>query len=351
MKNKNITFYYALSVLILCFAFSSCEKNNQNTLPQLDISGFDPYITEMTSILDTAVIGDVDGTYPVENHTALQKALEQLEIGKSKAEAGAFVLQYEIDNYYIAARKAIQDFYDSFQITLPAGTFAELKVFGIDQKGHIDFGSSPDYAGSGAFTVELYAKYSAGFFEGAMANLLGTFCNTAVPFEGWTINFLGSNIRGTFGFGPQTGLAFEFGAAYPTNYEHWNHIALVYEESAAEDNIRMFLNGKPYWAKTNDVLPNKYQPNVVNQTMWAFMEPTDNSRCMTGFIKKMRIWSGAKTETEINTLMNTDVTGQEAGLLCAWDFTVVPEDTQKIPDKTGRHSAKIVGKHKWFETK
>lgn len=70
---------------------------------------------------------------------------------------------------------------------------------------------------------------------------------------------------------------------------------------------------------------------------------------MTGFIKKFRMWSTAKSADEVKTLMNSNVTGTESGLVCAWDFTSVAEDVTNIPDKTGKHAAKIVGNYKWFK--
>ena len=114
------------------------------------------------------------------------------------------------------------------------------------------------------------------------------------------------------------------------------------------------MNGELFFSKTNDVkndagVLQNYMPNTRNQNMWAFQEPTDNSRCMTGFIKKFRMWSTAKSADEVKTLMNSDVTGIESGLVCAWDFTSVAEDVTNIPDKTGKHAAKIVGNYKWFK--
>lgn len=85
--------------------------------------------------------------------------------------------------------------------------------------------------------------------------------------------------------------------------------------------------------------------------MWAFVEPKDNSRCMSGYIKKFRIWSTSKTVEEINTLMVSDVVGDEPGLVCAWDFVETPENPEEMIDKTGRHTAKLVGVYKWKEVK
>lgn len=352
---KQNHFFLIITLTLFSLLSFSCSETKENVALELDLTQLDSFIVVMNNILDTAQIGDVDGTFPRENQIALQQALVELQLGKSKAEAGEFVLQYEVDNYSIAAEKAIQDFLDSYQQTLAAGTAAELKVFGIDQKGHIEFGASSDYAGSDGFTVEAWLKYNDGFFESAIGDFISTFNNTAIPYEGWMINFMGSNLRATIGMGPQSARLLEFGAAYPTNYGEWNHIALVYNASLSEGQLKMYVNGNLLFEKTNDIYDDNnvlqsYQPNSVNTNMWAFMEPTDNSRCMTGYIKKFRMWNSAKSVDQINTLMNSDVTGTENGLICAWDFTSVPEDVTNIMDKTGRHTATLVGKYKWYAT-
>jgi len=167
------------------------------------------------------------------------------------------------------------------------------------------------------------------------------------------INFLGENLRATIGMGPQSGRVLEFGGIYPKSYGEWNHLAMVYDAGLAEHQLKMYVNGELLFAKTNDITNaagelQAYQPNVVNTSMWAFMEPTDQSRCMTGYIKKFRMWSAAKSMNEINTLMAGDVSGDEADMICAWDFVEMPEDISNIPDLTGKFTATIVGKHKWF---
>jgi hypothetical protein len=350
MKNK----IYLLTPLLCSIFFLVVSCSNDTTLSReaLNYDELDQYMDTITAILDTAEIGDVDGTYPRENAIELQNALVELQLGKSKALAGEFILQYEVDNYCIAAKKAITSFLNSFQQTLASGTSAELIVYGIDQKGHIDFGSDAAYGGSDAFTVEAWIKYNSGFFESGIGDFIATFNNTADPYEGWMINFMGANLRATIGMGPQSARCLENGGVYPTNYGEWNHIAMVYDASLTEGQLKMYLNGKIFFSKTNDVVDGsgvtqKYQPNVVNTNMWAFQEPTDLSRCMTGYIKKFRMWNSAKSIEDINTLMTTDVTGKETDLICAWDFTSVPDDVTNIPDKTGRHSAKLVGKYKW----
>lgn len=350
MRTKFITklCFFCLIVCSIC----SCESDKNSVRP-IALECMYTHLTDMTNMLDTAKIGTSDGTFPLAKAQALQVSIEELKKGISKGLAGMFVLQYEIDNYCLAAEKAMTEFQDSYQQTLSPGTPAELKVFGIDGKGRIEFGADPAYCGGKTFTVEAWIKYESGFFESGIANFLSTFDGNQ-PNEGWMINFSGSNLRTTLGMGPQNGRVLEEGRAFPDNFGQWNHIVMVWNENITDSQLKMYVNGQLFFSKTNDVRNDagqlqNYMPNTRNLNMWAFQEPTDNSRCMTGFIKKFRVWSIAKSAEEINTLMNSDVTGTETGLVCAWDFTTVPDNMSNIPDKTGRHSAKIIGNYKWFK--
>lgn len=334
------------------FLFNSCIEQ-ERSLGELSFDCMYKTLNEMNLLRDTANYGDVDGTYPYESAQDLDLAIVDLEYGISKAEAGQLYLQYEVDNYCILAEKAVASFENSLQITLDPGTPAELKVFGVDRNGRIEFGADPAFGGSDAFTVESWLKYDEGFFESAIGDFIATFNNTADPFEGWMINFLGENLRATIGMGPQGARVLEFGGVYPKNYGEWNHIAMVYDASLSEGQLKMYVNGELFFSKTNDIVNGSgelqaYQPNTQNMNMWAFQEPTDLSRCMTGYIKKFRMWDGAKSGDDLNNLMSADVAGTETGLICAWDFTEMPENIEDIPDKTGKFSAKIVGKHKWY---
>ncbi|SMO89463.1 protein of unknown function [Saccharicrinis carchari] len=343
-------------VFLLFFigSLSSCEDSNY--LQSRDVSLdclYDNY-ESMLTLQDTARIGEADGTFPSENADLLQIAIEDIELGISKGIANQFTLQYEVDNYCISAEKAIAEFQNSYQETLAPGTPGELIIYGIDGKGRIEFGSDPAFGGSDAFCVESWIKYDENFFESGIGDFIATFDNSTQPNEGWMINFLGDNMRSTIGMGPQHSRVLEWGKKFPTNYGEWNHIAMVYDASLSEGQLKMYLNGEVFFSKTNDVVDNSgvlqsYQPNTKNYNMWAFQEPTDKSRCMTGYIRKFRFWNVAKTESDINTLMNSDVTGSESGLECAWDFVEVPENNEAIPDKTGKHTAKIVGNYKWIK--
>lgn len=351
MSLKNLIKFLLISLLI--WTFNSCENGKENTRT-ISLDCMYSNLSLMSNLLDTAKIGTSDGTYPLANAQAMRIAIEDLKKGISKGLADMFVLQYEVDNYCIAAQKAIAEFENSYQQTLLPGTPAELKIFGVDRKGRIEFGASPAFAGGKTFMVETWVKYDPGFFESGIANLISTFDGNQ-PNEGWMINFSGSNLRTTLGMGPQNGRVLEDGRAYPDNFGQWNHIAMVWNENISEGQLKMYVNGELFFSKTNDVKDNSgvlqgYMPNTRNLNMWAFQEPTDQARCMTGYIKKFRMWNTVKSESDIKLLMNTDVAGTESGLVCAWDFTTVPEDPSNMIDKTGKHSARIVGSYKWYKS-
>jgi hypothetical protein len=337
-----------------CFLFLIYSCNDESNIGKRLISMDCLYgnLDTMINMIDTISVGTEDGTFPLENAKDLQLAVEDLQVGISIGLADRFTLQYEVDNYCISAEKSIAEFLNSFQETVSPGTAAELHVFGIDGKGRIEFGADPAYGGDDDFTVESWIKYNSGFFESGIGDFIATFDGSTQPNEGWMINFLGDNLRATIGMGPQDSRVLEFGSKYPENYDVWNHIAMVYDASLSEGQLKMYLNGKLFFSKTNDILDNSgviqsYQPNTKNYNMWAFQEPTDLGRNMTGFIKKFRFWNTSKSAVDINVLMNSDVTGSESDLECAWDFTEVPDDDENIIDKTGNHAAKIVGNYKW----
>lgn len=331
---------------IVCITHVSCKKTFTST-PKLNYDSLSKLKVQIQNRLDTAVVGVSDGTYTQSSFDALSTALDNLKLGISKANAGVFILQFEIDNYVLDARKAIKLFDESLQSSLPANTPAELYVNGIDHKGYIDFGSSADYCGGAHFTVETWAKYNEGFIETTFGSFISTFISP-LPYKGWSLHFWGSQnslLRFTFGSNnpnPDLSLPTIYTAA-PSSYGQWFHIASVFDVTAKKALI--YINGE--LKASADVTDNMVVNSNDDTRMWAFVEPKDNSRCMSGYIKKFRLWRSSKSAAEIKALMQADVTGTENDLICAWDFTKTPVDQNSIADKTGNHTAKIVGAYKW----
>ncbi|MCZ8371668.1 LamG domain-containing protein [Phocaeicola sp. KGMB11183] len=342
---RTVLFIFSLIVLF------SCKNNTTESEQALN---YDELFSLKDSIelrLNTAVVGETDGTYPQSSYNDLENALYELNEGISKARAEVFVLQFEVDSYVLEAKKAIRLFDQSVNVLLPPGTPAELFVNGVDHKGYIDFGSSPDYCGGPKFTVEAWTKYDEGFIETAFGSFLSTFISP-LPYKGWTLHYWGASnslLRfsiGTDNSNPDLTLPTIYTSA-PSEYGKWFHVAAVFDSNLKKQML--YINGE--LKSTADISDNMVVNSPDDMRMWAFVEPKDNSRCMSGYIKKFRIWSTSKTVEEINTLMVSDVVGDEPGLVCAWDFVETPENSEEMIDKTGRHTAKLVGVYKWKEVK
>jgi hypothetical protein len=339
---------FLLSICML--AFSSCVdkvKTGDNTLTYDQLYEMQ---TEINQLLAESQVGDADGCYPQSSFDDLESALVNLKRGISQAHAGVFILQFEVDNYVNAAQKAINLFKASVNKKVDPGTPAELFVNGIDHKGHIDFGSSTSYTPSN-FTVETWTKLPDGFIEFTFGSFISTFISP-LPYKGWTLHYWGtSNSLLRFSIGsnnsnPDATLPTIYTAA-PTTFGIWFHVAAVFDTSAKK--MKLFINGE---LKASYDIADAMVPCAAGDEsrMWAFVEPKDNSRCMSGYIKKFRLWGSAKSDAEVKQLMTTDVKGTEENLICAWDFTEKPTDDSAILDKTGKHTAKLVGVYKWTAT-
>lgn len=340
---KKFLLFLTASVL----GFSSCVDEVKSGAQDLDFSQLYELKVQIEERLQNAVVGIEDGMYPESSFKDLEAALDELNRGISEARAGMFILQFEVDNYVLAAQKAIKLFDDSMIVSVDPGTPAELFVNGIDHKGYIDFGSSTSYTPAN-FTVEAWTKYSDGFIETSFGSFISTFISP-IPYKGWTLHYWGtanSLLRlsvGTNNANPDLTLPTIYTAA-PSTFGEWFHVAGVFDTSAQK--MLLYINGE--LRASTDVSDTMVPCSSDEECrMWAFVEPKDNSRCMSASIKKFRLWNTAKSESEIRDLMNTEVEGTESDLVCAWDFTTKPEDDGNIPDKTGRHTAKLVGVYKW----
>lgn len=129
----------------------------------------------------------------------------------------------------------------------------------------------------------------------------------------------------------------------------WHHIVSVYDENASENQIRIYLDGvlhaqasDPSWEAGRVGL--RYRPNTTDM-LCAFksISNIDNHMGISGSIKKVRFWSKALTAEEAAANMTAEVTGSEADLIAAWDFTETVSDASNIPDKTGTRYATVIG--------
>ena len=228
---KKLLLFLTASIL----GFGSCVDEVRSGAQELDCSRLYELKTQIEERLQNATVGIEDGMYPESSYKELEAALEALNRGISEARAGMFILQFEVDNYVLAAQKAINLFDDSMIASVAPGTPAELFVNGVDRKGYIDFGSSPDFTPAN-FTVEAWTKYPDGFIETTFGSFISTFVSP-LPYKGWTLHYWGtanSLLRlsiGSNNANPDLTLPTIYAAA-PSAFNEWFHVAGVFDTSA-----------------------------------------------------------------------------------------------------------------------
>lgn len=66
-------------------------------------------------------------------------------------------------------------------------------------------------------------------------------------------------------------------------------------------------------------------------------------------MKYLHIWKTAKTQEEIQQIMNSPlgIVGNEADLICGWNFDSTVSDNNNIIDLTGKYKAQLKGDFQW----
>lgn len=118
--------------------------------------------------------------------------------------------------------------------------------------------------------------------------------------------FHGNNI----GFDVNGGNDNVFSYAFNTNT--WYHVALVYSSTA--HTLKFYVNGLLLDTVTNNSFPSIAGNVPINMGSWA------NGRNFSGVMDEVRIWNVARTQTEIQSNMNSELAGTETGLVAYYPF-------------------------------
>lgn len=100
------------------------------------------------------------------------------------------------------------------------------------------------------------------------------------------------------------------------DYDTWYHISVVYSGSKIRTYIDGVLNGEV--DLSGNLLSND-RDLYIGGTYWSPQDTTNGS------IDEVQIWNIARTQTEIQTTMNTGLTGTEAGLVGYWTFEILED--------------------------
>ena len=148
------------------------------------------------------------------------------------------------------------------------------------------------------------------------------------------------NAAGFFGF--NTGAGDIYGIDTPGLSNGWHHVAAVFHNGDVTGS-RLMIDG------VEQVLTQKM--NTPNHSV-AFAGPNatisgwpnNGSYRFTGDIDELRIWNGARSEAEIQSLMHSTLSGPQAGLVASYSFTGATAAAGGVIDDTGNgHDGTMIG--------
>lgn len=380
MKNNYLYNWVAIVFMMLqMLAFTSCSDDDDNSgwptetdKTEIFIERFSTLVTNLTALRDGATYGELKDNYPVSSKAMLDDEIVYLEETIAKLKEGNKKLaDSEADRIIREANQIEKNFRATRRTEDFLPVAAELLVNGKNG-GYIDFGVHPEYSAFGeqgqqAFTVEFWVKLTdMDEYLNSFVFLLSTFTDDDTKDherKGWAVNSHFGRLRMTYGISYSD--LFEPGFSFST-LNQWVHVAVVTNENGVDGEIRdgipvmtkIYVNGQLMLSERgrDDRLP--YTSNDKEVAMVAFtgLSATANrigEKSTNGCMRHLHIWKSAKTQAEIQHLMDTpeSVTGSESDLVCGWTLNKTVSDNNNIKDLTGKFSARLIGDFQWVENR
>ena len=380
MKNNYLYNWVVIVFMMLqMLAFTSCSDDDDNSgwptetdKTEIFIERFSTLVTNLTALRDGATYGELKDNYPVSSKAMLDDEIAYLEETIAKLKEGNKKLADSEADRIIREANQIEK---NFRATRRTEDFlpisAELLVNGKNG-GYIDFGVHLEYSAFGeqgqqAFTVEFWVKLTdVDEYLNSFVFLLSTFTDDDTKDherKGWAVNSHFGRLRMTYGLGYSD--LVEPGFSFST-LNQWVHVAVVTNENGVDGEIRdgipvmtkIYVNGQLMLSERgrDDRLP--YTSNDKEVAMVAFtgLSATANrigEKSTNGCMRHLHIWKSAKTQAEIQHLMDTpeSVTGSESDLVCGWTLNKTVSDNNNIKDLTGKFSARLIGDFQGVENR
>lgn len=113
----------------------------------------------------------------------------------------------------------------------------------------------------------------------------------------------------------------------------WHHIAVVYEAST---RIETYLDGSSLGSYTSSVYSSLYDSTDI----FAIGSSQAGTGNLDGLIDDVRYWGDARTTSEISSNYNTELNGDEAGLISYWKLNnSLVDENANGNDLTNNNSA------------
>ena len=99
----------------------------------------------------------------------------------------------------------------------------------------------------------------------------------------------------------------------PANLNQWQHVAIVYDEAGGK--VTFYLNGVKY-----SLAPGVYSHSSAYKFGIGCSQQGAPNQFFQGRISEVRVWNYERTQAQIQANMNTELTGEETGLVAYYPF-------------------------------
>jgi hypothetical protein len=163
---------------------------------------------------------------------------------------------------------------------------------------------------SNAITIEVWLKASSFYAEdGAISSIIRK--NVASGAENFLLRF--RNIDGSLYAQMGLGEIGTLGKPYEFDVNKWYHLASTYDGST----ITVFVNGQAIASqKASGQLHIDQSDLYIGKGDSEYL----HGECFHGQLDEIRIWNIARSQEQIQSAMNTTLTGKEDGLVAYWNF-------------------------------
>ncbi|RKU18683.1 hypothetical protein C6503_09100 [Candidatus Poribacteria bacterium] len=127
----------------------------------------------------------------------------------------------------------------------------------------------------------------------------------------------------------------------------WYHITGVI--NAKRNTMQLFINGVEVGKTDFKGRESFYKSRKPLRIGWTYEEARPTQSPFVGFIDEVRIWNVARTATEIQGDMNTQLTGDEPGLAAYWKFDELSlrGKDEIVPDASpNKNNGRLIGNAK-----
>ncbi len=244
------------------------------------------------------------------------------------------------------------------KLTLILIALLGVVVIGTAQNYALQFDGTDDYVNCGsamsssiagqAFTVEAWIYPTE---PGTYSYDYTIFANNSNDEKGVTFRYGGGKLNFTYGYNYDAsthGWSSATTTGVVLTEDTWQHVAAVqyYDAGAGTASITLYVNGTAVASTTAGTIASTITASPNNVVIGK--AGNANLYYMQGNIDEVRVWTTARTATEIEDNMNSSLTGSETGLLAYYKMNE-GTGTTTADNSTTSYDGTLVGVPTWVE--